>query len=175
MNFEEFIKKNRSEFDNLEEVPRNYIWAGIQHQQASRNKFRSLRLYSVAATVLLVISVSALIYTHFHYNPPALPAGTDNSIFPQKDPYYQNANTRLNAIDISGLDKDIFGELLREYEIADSQYMELRNDISQMPNAQQAIDLAIKHQENRLRILELIEREIENQKRFEENEREIKL
>ena len=172
MTFKSNIDQNRSAYNQVENVPADIIWMGIQQHTDKKVRVRRIRLYSIAASFLVIISVATTLMitggNNSNNNFSSVMRSAEND-------FYRNASNKLDVIDFGSLDQEVYGEIIREYEIADSMYIELKNDIREMPDAEKAIELAIKYHERRLRILELIEREIENQKRFEQNEKEIKI
>ena len=65
--------------------------------------------------------------------------------------------------------------IINELNSIDSMYADLKRELAEMPNATRAIESAIKYHERRLRILELLEREIENQNRNADHEVPVKI
>ena len=172
MSIEKYIEQNRQGFDQIEPTPTDAMWFGIHDERMRRKSRRRIFLYSAAAvlliplTALATLSITGNLGERSPYN-----GGYANS----NNNYQRVSSSGQDIIDFTKLDKSVYGELIREYEIADSMYTNLKDDLAEMPEADKAISLAIKHHERRLRILELLEREIENQKRYEANEEEIKM
>lgn len=173
MKIDKYIHERRAEFDNIEQVPRDEMWMAIRQRAGRQARTRRMWIMSAAASALIIITATATLLISNEINPSD--GDYTNQFDSREDQYNQLVANRMHAIDFSSLDKDIYGEIIREFEIADSMYIDLKKDLGEMPDADKAIQLAIKYHERRLRILELLEREIENQKRYEENESEIKI
>lgn len=169
MDFEKYIEQNRKKLDQVEQVPSDIIWHGIQ--DGVGRKTRIIRLQRIAIAATIVIAIGAISILKLNQPKDQFNYLTDNTEFTtQESRYYQMASDKKAEINYSELDQDTYGEIIEELEMLDSMYMDMKKEIMENPDAERAINTAIKFHERRLHILELLEKEIENQKRIEENE-----
>ncbi|RLD21588.1 MAG: hypothetical protein DRI69_03670 [Bacteroidetes bacterium] len=174
MNIDKHIQENRESFDHMEPVPSEAIWIGIQQNLRTRQRRKLFIRYAAAAAIICTFSAPFL----FNLSNPTIPENkiaTPPLILAQEKQYYQLASDKKDELDFRNLDPAIYGEIFSELDILDSMYMDLKAELTNSPDAERAIGTAIRFHERRLRILELLEKEIENQKRIEEHESTIKI
>lgn len=174
MNIDKHIKENRKEFNHIEQVPSEAIWVGVQHKMHLKVRRKAIIKYAAAASIVLAISVP------FLFNLTNSPTQTETIATPplilaQEKQYYQLAADKKDELGFSSLDPKVYGEIFSELDVLDSMYIELKTELANSPDAERAIETAIRFHERRLHILELLEKEIENQKRFEEHENTVKI
>ena len=174
MKFEEMMHKQRAGFDNIENVPKDLIWHGIQDNLRRRNTRRIYIRLSMAASVIVLVGAFA-VFSLNNTNRKNNELAFTPEFSEEENKYYQLANNKMSEINYEDLDKDEYGEIMSELEELDSMYFELKSEIATIPNAEKAIQTAIKFHERRLHILELLEKEIENRKKEEINESNIKI
>jgi hypothetical protein len=174
MNIDKHIIDNRDEFDHLETVPRDAIWAGMQYKIQRRARRKRIIRYSIAASIICVLAVPFLININ---KGSTKEDGLVNNptLLAQEKQYYQLAAEKKDGMGYSKLDPNIYGDIFTELDILDSMYIDLRAEIANTPDAARAIETAIRFHERRLHILELLEKEIENQKRLERHENTVKI
>ena len=100
---------------------------------------------------------------------------SDPEFIEKEQYYYQLASDKKELLNYSELNPEVYGDIMQELNSIDSMYADLKVELSQMPDATKAIETAIKYHERRLRILELLEREIENQNRNTDHENPVKI
>lgn len=174
MNIENHIREQRVSFDSIETVPQDAMWIGIQFDLQKRRRRRQIKMYSIAASVAIVVTALFLIVNADSNETPGNQAITPE-LFSQEKQYYQLATDKKIALGFDDLDEDTYSELFLELDILDSMYIDLKSELSNTPDVDRAIETAIRFHERRLHILELLEKEIENQKRFERHENTIKI
>ena len=89
--------------------------------------------------------------------------------------YGKLVSDKQQVLETEMLDPVVYDEILIELQELDGMYDDLKNEISNVPDAEALLETAIRFHERRLRILELLEREIEHQKRIQRHEEEIRL
>ena len=174
MNIDKRIKENREEFNRIETVPYEAIWIGIEHKMQMRSRRRLLIRYVAAASLIFAIATPFLFNLSNTTKQEEIIA-TPPLILAQEKQYYQLASDKKDALGFSNLDPNIYGEIFSELDILDSMYLDLKTELANSPDAARAIETAIRFHERRLHILELLEKEIENQKRIEEHENTVKI
>jgi len=174
MRLEEISKYPRTDFDHVEQVPSDLIWHGIQDNIRRKNTRRLYTRLAIAASILILVGAFVVLnlsntanQTQYAKMPPEFSQ--------EENKYYQLARHKKNEINFTDLDKSEYGEILSELSDLDSMYNDLKSEIATIPDAEKAIQTAIKFHERRLHILELLEKEIENRKREESNESNIKI
>ena len=176
MDLRKYSEQHKGELNTVERVPRQAIWMGIQQEMKRRKRRIFIMRFSAAASVLLLISAAFVIGLNLNTNSgnESFLAG-DSEFTKQEHLYYQLASDKKEQLDYSSLDRATYGDIIQELELLDSMYTDLKNELSKSPDAQQAINTAIKFHERRLHILELLEREIENHKRERQDENPIEI
>ena len=174
MEIDKHIQDHRDTFNSIEPVPSEAIWNGIQHKMQLRARRKIIIRYAAAASIIIAIAAPFLFNLNntstqeeFITAPPLILA--------QEKQYYQLAADKKNELGFNNLDPEIYGEIFSELDILDSMYMDLKAELANSPDAERSIETAIRFHERRLHILELLEKEIENQKRFEEHENTVKI
>lgn len=172
MSLEKFIDDNRQQFDAIEPVQSDAIWIGIQQQRRRARVVRFARI-GVAASVLIAASITILIQLNKQSNDQWLTQTQHTEL--QEGHYYQLAADKKDKIGFDQLNKETYSEIMEELDMLETMYEDLKREIANSPDAERAIQTAIRFHERRLHILELLEKEIENQKRTEEHEKSIKI
>ncbi len=174
MKIDNHIKHKRQEFDAIEKVPADAIWIGIEHKLQKRaRRVRMLRI-AIAASIILALTAPFLI--DFNQS-----TSTDNIVesnpvlIESEKQYYRLASDKKDEMGYARLDPDLYEDLFTELDLLDSMYNDLKAEISNSPDAERAIETAIRFHERRLHILDLLEKEIENQKRLERHESTVKI
>jgi len=174
MKIENHIQENLEVFNNIEPVPSEAIWIGIQDKMRTRARRRIIIRYAAAASIIIAI-ISPFLFNLNNKTAPEETIATPPLILAQEKQYYQLAADKKDELEFSKLDPEIYGEIFSELNLLDSMYMDLKEELTNSPDAARAIETAIRFHERRLHILELLEKEIENQKRFEEHENTVKI
>lgn len=174
MIIDKYIRENRDSFDDIDTVPSHAIWIGVTHKIRMRSRRRVFIRYAVAASVLCAITAPFLFNLNNTIIQDDINAATP-LILTQEKQYYKLAADKKNELGFNNLDPNIYGEIFSELDLLDSMYLDLKAEIVNSPDAERAIETAIRFHERRLHILELLEKEIENQKRFEEHENTVKI
>jgi len=174
MKFEDQINRDRREFDQIEKVPSDLIWHGIQDNIRKKNTRRIIIRLSAAASIIIIIGAFAVI-NFSGIKSSGEQFAMSSEFNEEENKYYQLANHKMTEINYTDLDRSEYGEIISELEELDSMYTALKSEMAEIPNAEKAIQTAIKFHERRLQILELLEKEIENRKREEANESNLKI
>ncbi len=174
MRLEEIGNYPRKDFDNIEHVPSDLIWHGIQDNIRRKNVRRLYVRLSIAASILVLVGAFVVLSLNNTTN-TTIQAAMPPEFSQEENKYYQLADHKMNEINFTDLDKSEYGEILSELSELDSMYNDLKSELATIPDAEKAIQTAIKFHERRLHILELLEKEIENRKRDEINESNIKI
>jgi hypothetical protein len=174
MNLENHIKNNRDNFNTIESTPVDAIWVGIEHKMHKKARRISIIKIAVAASLLIAVALPFFL-NNTQSNIENDIVINDPGFVAEENKYYQLASDKKDAIDYQQLDQGIYGDLFTELDILDSMYIDLKIEISNSPNASRAIETAVRYHERRLHILDLLEKEIENQKRIERHESTVKI
>ena len=193
------INKNRSELDHIEQPNMDKIWAGIQldlkgekkitvdnftpskkseHLKVVTKKPRRFTLWALAtaASIALLIGVGV----GYLMQPATLvedePFNLANyapDLVDQAADYKQLVDTKMSEIDFQSLDTLAFSEILHELEEIDGEYQNWTKDVPQYVHEQELLEFLQRHYEQKIRILEILSKEIEKKAHYEE--REIRL
>lgn len=174
MNLEQRIKEDRKVYDQIESVPHEAMWAGIDQRLRQGKRMRRLLWISAAAAVVLCLIVPLTVLDLGERAAPvSSPAAEQLQRYERQ--YARLATERISSLDMELLDPQIRDEIATELAELDEMYAVLKADISNVPNAEALIETAIRFHERRLRILELLAKEIENQKRNLQYDEEIQI
>ena len=164
MKLEEHIKQNRDAFDRIEQVPSDVMWQKISQPSGKSDNRRSIFRYMIAASVMFAAVTMSIINMNKPDNQEHV--AVENEIFStQENQYYELASAKKETLNYSELDPVEYGEIMSELDQLDSMYADLKLELYNSPDADKVVQTAIKFHERRLQILELLEKEIENQKR----------
>lgn len=172
MKLREIVKQHREAFDQVEEVPFDSMWVGIDHRLRSRARRRRLIWRSAAAVLIIGIAVPWILTSG---DPEPELSQAQMQLQQYEHEYARKATDREQTLDTDILPADVRQEIEGELAELDAMYNELKIEITNVPNAEQLIETAIRFHERRLRILSLLEKEIENQKRNQRQNEEIKI
>ena len=176
MDFEKYVESNRVSFDNIDDVPREQMWEAIQPRISRRKtKIRSITRLLIAASLIGLFSAPFLIRFGGGNGLDDSFIASDPEFIEKEQYYFQLATDKKESLNYSELDPETYGDIMQELNSIDSMYADLKQELAQIPDANRAIETAIKYHERRLRILELLEREIQNQNRSTDNESPVKI
>lgn len=153
---EEFVKKNRNEFDD--KVPSEKVWQNIETDmgfEKSGSFWRSKALMRIAA-VLVLLLCSWLVFekTNSNQTPSEREAMIVENGFEEIEAFYTMIiDEKLSEVNKLGPEhQDILLDLKSELHILDSTYLVLKNDLS-YGNREQILDAMILNLQMRLEIL----------------------
>lgn len=170
---EEFINKNRDQFDDLEPSPK--VWTKINQNLPKQNNWiiYTKRISSIAALLIIGFFISELrfIYKSSNIETSSLNdtiINNENSElfaeFNETEIYYtQMVNTKINELKVSvNYNGEIEQEINLEMNELDSIYSELKNDLKDNIDNQEVINAMIQNYRIKLEILEDISRALNN-------------
>lgn len=159
---EKYISQQRDQFEKIESLDEDRLWRNIQ---ANRNgKQRSLHIYGIAASISLLV---ALVVSLYIWNREST---TGQNLIQSIDQEYQvMVGDRLSTMDPELLKSEVTQELLLDIKEVDQYKDELMEEASQYGDQDKILDLLRRYYERKLRMIELLEKEIQLQK----NENEI--
>jgi len=192
-NLKKHIKQHRAELDEIEAPNMGKIWSGIQGElqedgankrmDASQLKVASTKFSSrftlwamaTAASVALLIGVGigylatpkTAVINEFNladYAPAAAEQATN---------YQQLVADKKVAINFQNIDTLAFSEVLQELKAVDEEYEHWTKEVPQYVREQELLEFLQRHYEQKIRILEILSKEIE--KKVHHEERTIRL
>ena len=173
MEFRSKIDQRREEFDRIESVPSQAMWMGIQQRRQRRIRRRKLVFTAAAAVLLACVVIPFTIEESSHSVDEEI--ALSPKILETEKEYMMLAANKKAEIQFDDLDNITYGELIQELDTLDAMYAKFKEDLVNLPDAEEMIASAIRFHERRLRILELLEKEIENHKRMQQYEQELML
>ena len=154
---EKYIAKNRDDFKSLESFDQDMVWRSIQSKKS--NVSRPIFIYGIAATISLLVALA--VSTYFI-------SKSDNSdlqmLSSLESEYQALIDERLSYVRNSEVNNEITRELLLDVSELDQYKEEIIQDASTIGDQDKIVDLLRKYYEQKLRALELIEKEIQIQK-----------
>lgn len=171
-NLEKHILENRDELDRIEEAPVLRMWNEVEKQLPHSAKAAKQRwlVWRIAAAVLLLVGVGVGSYfIGINDQPPAPNLAEIAPDFAAQEQQLQlEVAQRMDALDIEKLDRRLYREVLKELDELEKIHRETLKDLPVQGNDQRVIRTLLRYYEQKIRILELLSKEIENQKRHEE-------
>ena len=166
MNIEEYIKKNKEEFDNLEPSSnhlRNFE-NKLSFDLANHKRKTGFPFFKIAGVVVLIVMSSMWVIQNFIISD----SKAENSFIQLSDvsPEYRDVevyytsgiNTALNELQTLGPEGEkMKNEIYKtEFRELDSLYMNLQKELSSQPDNEMIIDAMIIHYRTKLEIIENI-------------------
>ncbi|MEP6647468.1 MAG: hypothetical protein ABJC12_10280 [Saprospiraceae bacterium] len=161
---EDFIRQHRNEFDDLKAPDR--IWKKLDHRSAGLHQF--WKWTAVAASVLLLISIGYIFGSKISRGPDV--AGW--SEYKETEQYYESRiQSKMDKIKTLNVSDEVMGDI----QVLDDVYQQLRAQLLEDPNANSQILLnaMIRHQQQKLDIMEKILTRVEKYKPNEKHSREM--
>lgn len=159
-NLEEYIKNNRESFDFHE--PSEDIWNKISKPD-KKNKFSSYTWFSIAASILVVISFSVFYYS-FHNQKMAIELSASNDSTQYSLPteiqeaeifYTTLINKKMSELgSIENSDSEIINDVNNDFNQLDSIYIDLKNELNSNVANEELIEAMIQNYRTKLSILE---------------------
>ena len=160
MRLEEFVKANREEFNDI--VPSPDLWSRIErelpiqfaHQKKNERSFSLGFVLRVAASVIVVMGISFIIYLRSN-KPAEVNYASINPVYAQQQTRYVAliANKRTELKTISQSDPELYKEFSAETAKMDSVYKKLRSDLVTSPNPELVLRAMIRNLEVQAEVL----------------------
>jgi hypothetical protein len=187
--FEKYINDNRSKMDDLENVPIAGMWAKINGEATTKSnehlrvatktqarKIRVLRswLIGLAASILVLLVAGIALWpdsrnrkeeqmTRFD-NPLAAISGELADI---EQDFKKMIAYKEQEINSNSIDKQLFAEIFEELALLEKIHLEYQQDIPEFQEKDQLIQTLMRYYEQKIRILERLSREIEQQNHYQ--------
>lgn len=187
-NFEKYINENRGALDDLDAVPMEAMWAKIQGDTAmetnanlelqSKNQQRKIRVLrgwvmGLAASILALVvagiglwpseSSSDEVFTHFA-NPLTV---VSEDLADTEQEFKRMIHQKEEEINAQNIDKQLFIEIFKELELLEKIHLEYQQDIPEFQEKEALIQTLTRYYEQKIRILERLSREIEQQNYYQ--------
>ncbi|MEM1122102.1 MAG: hypothetical protein AAGJ18_16775 [Bacteroidota bacterium] len=175
------IHKNRTELDQIEQPNRDKIWSNIQQElnpiassikvvhQPKGRRFTPWAMATAASLALLIgvgvgylfnpKSTETIEFNLANYAPELEKAAAD---------YRQLVAAKKSELNFQELDTLAFGEVLQELKELNQEYDHWTKDVPQYVQEQELLEFLQRHYEQKIRILELLAKEIEKKEYYEE-------
>ncbi len=196
-NLKKHIKQHRAELDEVETPNMDKIWVGIQVELGSEkissevdlaikkgalkvvttkpNRRFTLWAMATAATLALLIGVGIghFVTPKTETIPEFNLANYAPAAAEKANAYQQLVTAKMEAINFQNIDTLAFTEVLQELKSLDGEYAHWTKEVPQYVREQELVEFLERHYEQKIRILEILSKEIEKKVHYEE--REIRL
>ena len=159
---EKYISKQRDQFEKIESLDEDRLWRKFKTQRSGKR--RSLYIYGIAASISLLVALAVSIY--FWNNESN---SVQNLVQSLDNEYQVMVGDKLSDMDPELLKSEVTQELLLDIQEVDQFKDELMEEASLYGDQDKILDLLRRYYERKLRMIELLEKEIQLQK----NENEI--
>ncbi|HEY8929662.1 MAG TPA: hypothetical protein VIM55_10755 [Mucilaginibacter sp.] len=183
--FEEFMRDNREEFDELE--PSADLWSRIEKhlppegatlKKMEKKTFSLGFVLRVAATVILVMGIGFALYLKNEKKDSKIDFAAINPAYAQQQAHYtsliQTKRTELKSL--SDTDPELYKEFSGEIAKMDSTYKQLNTELKNSPNQERVLRAMIRNLQIQTQVLNQQLQVIEqlNKSKKEQQENEIK-
>ena len=187
------IEKNREELNHIEQPDLTKIWAGVQAGLAKdqlsaetdiglkskaeeltvvHKKGKRFTLWAVAtaASFALLIGLGA----GYLMNPSVeMPSDFDLAnyapdLVEEATIYRQLVDAKMTEVNFKNIDTIAFTEILQELKELDGEYENWTKDVPKYVHEQELLEFLQRHYERKIRILEILSKEIEKKVHYEE-------
>lgn len=161
--FEKYIKENREAFDDIEKVRTDIIWQEVIKDVQPKKFNRAI--WFVGAICIGLLSVGYYFFNlGIQDHEKDIPTKIMAAIEAQTDSYQQLIQQKSTEVNLEQLDREEYAELLNELKSIETRYSELLDQLNQNGNLEDVIQGLISYHERKLRILDLIAKEIDYRK-----------
>jgi len=168
--FEDYIKVNRNQLDDVEQVDELPVWQNIQSELPATNNsnhhsnFRYFWLGGVAASVLFLLG-----FGYYLWQQPASPTQLEDfqlaNVAPdleeEETNYKKIISEKTGAIQLDKINPEDYKDIFLELQLLEEIHQEYRKDLSAFGHQDQLVKTLIKYYERKIRILERLSKEIE--------------
>jgi hypothetical protein len=193
--FQKHIKKNRKELDRIEMPDTLKIWNKIQADLADpkgelapkemeekpakplqvvakAERKSNFWLMARAASIALLIGlgigywmrpeqVQVVTFDLAHYAPELVPKAKE---------YKQLVNQKMLELDVENINESDFEEIFEELKTLDAEYDNWTKEVPQYVHEKELIQFLQRHYEQKIRVLEILSKEIEKKAHYERKE-----
>ncbi len=174
---EKRIQALREEMDRVERPDRRTMWEEIQRQQgltpikSSRQTWRGFAMGAAASVaVLLIAGVSWWAYQQMNTKHTAIAVNLPPQWQKEQQEYQQLIENKMQSLRLENIDKNAYREVLQELEHLDSMQLLFQQELPALPKDDRTILILMRYYEQKIRILEILSKEIQ----IQQNEKERK-
>ena len=169
--FEKKIQDQRSELDDIESFDSQKIWQGIEQELHPPKSF-SFSKGKALLIAFLILSLGLLIGYFLQPAEPIAPSAPRASIpqelQEQEASYNQVIQAKMQELDFKQLDKEKFKDIFLELDLLEQIHQEYKADIPEYGYQDELVKTLIKYYERKIRILEILSKEIEKREHHDE-------
>lgn len=172
---EKRIGELRQELDAVEQPDRAKIWAEIQRNQGlvpiskARQTMRGFWM-GVAASiaVLLVAGAGWMAYQYWNLSPNEVAVNLPPQWEQEQRQYQQLVENKMEELRLENIDRDAYRDVLKELEEIEQMQQEFEKELPALPKDDKTIQTLLRYYEQKIRILEILSREIQLKQHEEE-------
>lgn len=172
------IQNLREELDGVEQPDREAIWAGMQARM--KPEARVVSFYQrpfvamVAASIAVVLIAGAGWFAHsiFGGSETADELAYAPEFKVMEEHYEQLIADKKQALRLENIDKDAYAEVLKELEEVEQMQQQYKEELSSLPKDERSVQTLLRMYEQKIRILEILSKEIQIKKNEKERNSE---
>lgn len=173
--FEKRIEALRAALQEIEQPDRAAIWGGVQQKMGMKPRrfYQNPWLRAVAVSAAIALVASAGWWAHrllYGYAEPIPVANLSPKWQQEVEQYQQMVNEKERELRLENIDRDAYGEVLKELESLDSVQAQFNEDFRALPKNDRTVQTLLRYYEQKIRILELLSKEIQIKKNEEERD-----
>jgi phosphoserine aminotransferase len=167
---EKLILRQRPELDRVETIPMEAIWKGIIHQKKKQNQNRTIKVVSIAATVVMALGAMIWLYqsgAKEDISEETVIAESFPEWITEKDQYNQLIQEKKTDLHFASLSRNEHPELFNELNALDQFYDASIRDLILNEDKEAILKVLIKYHERQLQLLERLSYEIQKKNEYE--------
>ncbi len=174
MNIEEYIRKNRNQFD-VEHADEDYLWTGISQSLDSKNRKNRFMIFKISAAVILIIALSFFAYQliSLRNNQQLILAKIDPKLAKQEAQFQNQIKTYYQVLQKSDYDKDLLTTSFKDIEYIDTLISKYSDDLYKNGPNPKLLNSLMDLYQKKLKLLDRMLNEIEKNKQYENDKTNI--
>ncbi|MEM1321939.1 MAG: hypothetical protein AAGG75_16885 [Bacteroidota bacterium] len=174
--FEKHIRQNREELDRIEQPDADRLWQAIQsegpppppppQQGGSRNWLWGLLL------LITGLGIGYLLRPQLPPVPEQEPIELPRALLEEEQNYQQLVRQKMEAINFAAINPTEYQEIFEELQLLEQSQEELKKDLPQFGHHERLIHTLMRYYERKIRILEILSKEIEKKEHHEKRSHE---
>lgn len=168
MKIDEYISKNRQEFD-VEKPDVDYLWTGISQSLNTKKRQKLFFLFKIAASVIILLGIGFIAYQMLaiRSNQELILAKVDPNLAKEEQQLQNQIKVYYQVLKDSDYNKDLLSENFKDLEYIDTLLKQYSNDLNQNGPNPRLLNSLMDLYEKKIRLLDRMLNEIEKDRQNE--------
>jgi len=167
MKFEEYMRKNRHQFD-VEKPDEDFLWTGIS-QSLNNKKPKRFLILKIAASIVMIMGLSFITYQliTIKNNQQLILANIDPDLAKQEAQFQNQIKVYYKVLEKSDYNKELLATSFKDLEYIDTLINQYSNDLDQNGPNPRLLNSLMDLYQNKIRLLDRMLNEIEKENKDE--------